>query len=283
MNRQFTKMHGLGNDFVILDAREHPIELSISTIQGLSNRHQGIGFDQLLVLEKLPTNLNLQDSDIDFFYRIYNANGKEAEQCGNGARCIMRYVVENNLTSKKQVCLATIAGKMLASVKKDYFSIQVSLPRPQFEPERIPFRAPFVANQYVLQLFETEQRVMVVSMGNPHAVIQVDSLSEAPVEQLGHRISTHPDFPEGVNVGFMEIINQEKINLRVYERGCGETQACGSGACAAVVLGIINNLLKPNVEVCLPGGTLEVLWPGLEENILMTGPAVKVFSGVLAI
>lgn len=279
MKIKFTKMHGLGNDFMVIDAQhQQDFVLTKDKIKALAHRCTGIGFDQLLVLESPPKNINT-----DFFYRIYNADGEQVQQCGNGARCIARYVKEKKLCGRDKFVLATISGLIDAVVTNDFENITVTLGCPQFYPQKIPFNAEHLAKEYILQLYETEVRIMAVSMGNPHAVLLVDDVDNYPVQSLGMKITQHEDFPEGVNVGFMEIVDKNHIKLRVYERGCGETLACGSGACAAVVVGIVNKLLINKVRVTLPGGELQIQWDGSweqrDKTVKMTGAAVSVFDG----
>ena len=269
---KFTKMHGLGNDFAVFDGISQKIDFSISIIQQLGDRHFGIGFDQLLLIEKGIPKVS------DFHYRIFNADGSESGQCGNGVRCVARFLNEKKISNKTTLQLSAAAGVMTVELG-NFDHIQVNMGLPILEPKQIPMDMPYVAKQYVLSLFETEQKIMAVSMGNPHAIIRVDNVDKAPVANLGERISHHPAFPERTNVEFMQIIDRNKIKLRVYERGAGETLACGTGACASVVAGIINQWLDNNVEVELTGGTLKVEWKGVGHPVIMTGPAVTVYEG----
>lgn len=271
---KFTKMHGLGNDFAVFDAIYQKIDFSIEQIQQLSDRHFGIGFDQLLIIE--PGKVEISD----FHYRIFNADGSESGQCGNGVRCVARFLIEKELTDKKTLKLSARAGVMEVEVN-DFENIRVNMGLPLLEPKQIPMDMPYQANQYILSLFETEQKIMAVSMGNPHAVINIDNIETAPVTVLGERISHHSVFPERTNVEFMQIINRHKIKLRVFERGVGETLACGTGACASVVAGIINQWLDNQVEVELPGGTLKIEWQGVGHPVMMTGSAVTVYEGII--
>ncbi len=269
---KFTKMHGLGNDFAVFDGISQKIDLSIPVIQQLSDRHFGIGFDQLLLIEKGIPKIS------DFHYRIFNADGSESGQCGNGVRCVARFLNEKKITDKNTLQLSAAAGVMTVEFR-DFDHIQVNMGLPMLEPKQIPMDMPYCAKQYLLSLFETEQKIMAVSMGNPHAIIRVDNVDKASVITLGERIGHHPVFPERANVEFMQIIDRNKIKLRVYERGAGETLACGTGACASVVAGIINQWLDSKVEVELTGGTLKIEWKGIGYPVMMTGPAVTVYEG----
>ena len=272
MEISFTKMHGLGNDFVVIDATTQPIELTTEQIRYLANRRFGVGCDQVLLVE--PP----RQPEVDFTYRIFNADGGEVEQCGNGARCFARYVRDHGLTRKTDIRVATSAGVITLHVEADG-QITVDMGVPRFEPEEIPFEAEARADVYSLKLHTTEVEAGVVSMGNPHAVLRVDQVDDAPVNSLGPQIETHPRFPRRVNVGFMQIVDRQHIRLRVYERGAGETLACGSGACAAVVVGRQRRWLDDKVTVSLPGGNLKIQWPGEGHSVTMTGPAVSVFEG----
>lgn len=268
----FSKMHGLGNDFLVLDNVTQNVYLSNEQIKQLADRNFGVGFDQLLVVE--PP----YDPDLDFHYRIYNADGSEVGQCGNGARCFARFVQLKGLTNKSKIKVSTQSGKMTLFVERDG-NITVSMPVPQFEPSKIPFTAQKAEGTYILRCNEETVLCGTVSMGNPHCVITVDSIKDAPLETLGAALSVHERFPEDVNVGFMEVVSPEFIKLRVYERGAAETLACGSGACAAVVIGQIQKKLAKQVTVELPGGQLKVFWKGPGNPVKMTGPAVHVFDG----
>lgn len=265
-------MHGLGNDFVILNAISQKIALTTDILQRLSNRHFGIGFDQLLIIESGKSGLS------DFHYRIFNADGSESGQCGNGVRCVARFLIEKNITQKRNLKLSAKAGVMDVEVD-DFENIRVNMGLPLLEPHQIPMDMPYRSLQYMLRLFETEQPIMAVSMGNPHAIIRVEDVNTASVLTLGERIEHHSAFPERTNVEFMQIISRTKIKLRVYERGAGETLACGTGACASVVAGIINQWLDHQVEVELPGGMLKIEWQGEGSPVMMSGPAVTVFEG----
>lgn len=269
---KFTKMHGLGNDFAVFDAISQKIDFSVQEIQRLSDRHFGIGFDQLLTIELGKLGIS------DFHYRIFNADGSESGQCGNGVRCVARFLIEKKLTDKKVLKLSAKAGVMSVELG-DFDNISVNMGLPLLEPKQIPIEMPYRANQYILPLFETEQKIMAVSMGNPHAILLVENIDKAEVGILGERIAHHTAFPERTNVEFMQIVSRDKIRLRVYERGAGETLACGTGACAAVVAGILNGWLNNDVNVELPGGILKIEWQGEGKAVRMTGPAVAVYEG----
>jgi diaminopimelate epimerase len=268
----FTKMQGLGNDFVVIDATKNSFHLPVKTIQQMGDRHFGIGFDQLLIIEKSSK------PGIDFNYRIFNADGKEAEQCGNGARAIARYIHVRGLSKKHEMTVSTLAGDLQLRIEKDG-QVSVNMGEPILEPRLIPFEADKQALSYKIKLQSSEIEIGAVSMGNPHAVIQVANVKSAPVQEWGSKIECHPRFPKHTNVGFMEIISPQKINLRVFERGVGETLACGTGACAAMVIGRIRNQLDKQVSVNLPGGQLLIQWPGPGSSLWMTGPAEEIFTG----
>jgi diaminopimelate epimerase len=271
---KFTKMHGLGNDFVVIDAINQHITLTPEQIWFISNRHFGIGFDQLLLVEK-PV------SDIaDFKYRIFNADGSEVAQCGNGARCFARFVHDKKLSDKSEIRVDTDSGQLLLRFN-DNGLITVNLGIPWHKPAEIPLLTEQESLIYKVAVNGIEQTFAAVSMGNPHAVILVNDVKSAPVADLGQALESHAIFPERANIGFMQVIDRNHIKLRVYERGAAETLACGSGACAAVVIGIEQNLLDQNVCVELPGGELKISWPGRNEPVLMTGPAISVFEGTI--
>ncbi len=271
---QFSKMHGLGNDFMVVDAVTQNVYFSPELIRRLADRNLGIGFDQLLVVE--PP----YDPDLDFHYRIFNADGSEVAQCGNGARCFARFVRLKGLTNKSDIRVSTQTGRMVLSVNQDEL-VCVNMGEPNFEPQQVPFRANKAEHIYLMRAAEQTVMCGVVSMGNPHCVLQVDSVKTAAVEALGPVLESHERFPERVNVGFMEVVNGEHIRLRVFERGAGETQACGSGACAAVAVGIQQGLLSEKVRVDLPGGTLNIAWKGPGHPLFMTGPATHVYDGFI--
>ncbi len=270
----FTKMHGAGNDFVVFDGVTRPIQLTPSIIRRLADRHFGIGCDQVLLVER-PT-----ASGADFRYRIFNADGGEVEQCGNGARCFVRFVRDKRLTAKDEIAVETLAGMIYPRLEPDG-SVSVNMGVPRFEPADVPFEASTRENVYDLEVDGRTVSVSVLSMGNPHAVQLVPDVDAAPVNTQGPQIERHPRFPRRVNAGYMQIVDRRHIRLRVYERGAGETLACGSGACAAVVAGRQNGLLDDKVEVKLPGGTLRVSWAGEGQPVWMTGPAITVFEGTI--
>ncbi|MFD2230362.1 diaminopimelate epimerase [Alkalimarinus sediminis] len=275
---KFTKMHGLGNDFMVVDMISQHAHLRPEQVKKLSDRHFGIGFDQLLIVEPPGR------PDVDFRYRIFNADGGEVEQCGNGARCFARYVIDNKLTSKSRIRVETSNGIIELEATPDG-RVVVDMGAPILTPESIPFVADSVAAEYELMVpsldSAEEERVIAsaVSMGNPHCVLLTDDIKTAPVETLGPLLESHERFPNRVNVGFMEIIHRRFVHLRVYERGVGETMACGTGACAAVVAGQLRGLLDASVEVKLPGGNLQIEWLGEGHSVMMKGPATKVFEG----
>ena len=268
----FSKMHGLGNDFVVIDAISQKIALSAEQIRFIADRHFGVGCDQLLLVELPVTN------NADFKYRIFNADGSEVAQCGNGARCFARFVRDKNLSTKNEIVVDTDAGQLVLSFD-DNGLITVNMGVPRHQPEQIPLLMPEEAGLYHLGLMNGDIEFSAVSMGNPHAVIRVDNIALAALETVGKQMESHPVFPERANIGFMQIVNRQHIKLRVYERGAGETLACGSGACAAVVAGIQQDLLDRQVLVSLPGGDLKINWHGRGWPVFMAGPAVLVFEG----
>ena len=274
MQLHFTKMHGIGNDFVVINAVDRPITLNTQQLQQIANRHLGIGCDQILLVESYAGN------DADFRYRIFNADGGEVEQCGNGARCFARFVIDQGLTHKTNIPVMTSAGKIILTVQNNG-DITVNMGIPITQPAKIPFITEHEQNDYSLILDNTPITFGAVSMGNPHAVLTVDNIATAPVATWGALLESHPQFPNRVNVGFMQILNPEHIRLRVFERGTGETQACGTGACAAVVIGILQNKLTNIVKVDLPGGQLTVQWQSRTAPVIMTGPAKSVFTGCI--
>jgi diaminopimelate epimerase len=269
---KFSKMQGLGNDFVVLDGVSQSIALSPEQIRFLADRNFGIGCDQILLVEKtaLP--------DVDFRYRIFNADGGEVEQCGNGARCFARFVHDTGLTNKREIRVETLKG-IIAPRLEDDGNVTVDMGNPRFLPNEIPFLHDDDTIIYSLDVADETLQISVVSMGNPHAVQVVDDVEQAPVGQHGPLIERHERFPQRVNVGFMQIIDEHSIRLRVYERGSGETLACGTGACAAAVTGIRRGLLQSPVKVGTRGGDLNIAWAGKDQPVLMTGPAVTVFTG----
>ena len=269
-------MHGLGNDFVMIDAVSQNVFLSKDQIIKLADRHTGIGFDQLLMVEA-P-----YDPDLDFHYRIYNSDGTEVENCGNGARCFARFVRLKGLSNRYRIGVSCKGGKMQLKHERNGM-ITVSIGVPQFLPSKIPFDANKVEANYILRTDNETVLCGVVSMGNPHCVVTVNDVANAPVATLGPALSTHERFPEHSNVGFMQIISRSHIKLRVYERGVGETRACGTGACAAVAVGQKQGLLDQNVTVDLPGGSLKINWRGDNSILKMTGPAEHVYDGQIKI
>lgn len=276
MQLRFTKMHGLGNDFVVIDGTAQQVSLRPEQIRLLANRRLGVGCDQVLLVESSPT------PEADFRYRIFNADGGEVEQCGNGARCFARFVRERGLTDKREIPVLTAAGIITLKVQDDG-QVTVDMGAPRLAPAQIPFEAEAAAIAYPLEVDGETLEIAAVSMGNPHAVLRVDNVQTAPVAHLGPLIESHPRFPRRANVGFMQVVDSRHIRLRVYERGAGETLACGTGACAAVVAGRLQGLLESVVAVDLPGGRLVVSWPGEGAPVLMTGPATTVFEGSIAL
>lgn len=273
MSIAFTKMHGLGNDFIVIEALKKKFHGSPEQIRLLADRHFGIGFDQLLLIEP-PVS-----EDMDFSYRIFNADGEEVEQCGNGARCFARFVYDRGLTEKTEIRVGTLSGIIIPRILDDG-RVRVDMGVPDFEPERIPFITDKRQRSYSLELANDVVEIAAISMGNPHAVQIVEDVDSAPVAQTGPEIEYHPLFPQRVNAGYMEVIDRKAIRLRVWERGSGETMACGTGACAAVVAGIDQGLLDSPVEVSLPGGKLDIEWSGQGTSVFMTGPAEYVYEGV---
>lgn len=274
---RFTKMHGLGNDFMVVDAISQRVRMNADLVRQLADRHVGVGFDQLLMVEP-PT-----DPAIDFRYRIFNADGSEVEHCGNGARCFARFVRDKGLILRDTIHVQTASGKaILKLIGRD--SVEVNMGEPVLKPSLIPFNAAEQARVYTLDLAGGKQvELGAVSMGNPHGVMVVESVDLAPVESLGPELESHPDFPNNANIGFMEIVSRSEVNLRVYERGAGETQACGTGACAAVVSGRVRQLLDASVTVHLPGGDLVIEWQGEGHPVVMTGPVASVYEGQISI
>ena len=268
----FTKMHGLGNDFMVVDAITQPVQLTPEQIRRMGDRHLGVGFDQLLMVE--PP----QRPDVDFCYRIFNADGGEVEQCGNGARCFARFVHDQKLTRKKQLRVQTANGIMTLEINGSD-RVRVAMGTPELAPAAIPFAAETRSVAYPVEVGGQTLELSAVSMGNPHGVLVVDDVDAADVATLGPLIESHPRFPAGANAGFMQVLSPSRVRLRVYERGVGETQACGSGACAAVVAGRLRGLLDENVHVELSGGELTVAWPGDGSPVRMEGPATRVFEG----
>ncbi len=269
---RFTKMHGLGNDFVVFDGVRQQVSLSPAEIRRLADRRFGVGCDQVLLVEP-PT-----QPEVDFRYRIFNADGGEVEQCGNGARCFLRFVREQGLTDHREVRVETAAGIIVPRLEDDG-QVTVNMGVPRFAPADIPFLAEREAEAYRLEVNGDALDIAALSMGNPHAVRIVADVDTAPVATLGPAIENHPRFPKRVNAGFMQIIDRQRIRLRVFERGAGETLACGTGACAAVVAGLRWGRLVSPVQVETRGGTLFIAWEGAGTPAVMTGPAETVFEG----
>ena len=269
---RFTKMHGLGNDFMVLDLISQHAHIQPKHAKAWGDRHTGVGFDQLLLVEA-PTN-----PDVDFRYRIFNSDGSEVEQCGNGARCFARFVVDKRLTVKKQIRVETKGGIIELNLRPDG-QVTVDMGAPRLVPEQIPFQADAEALSYTVEVDGERHELAAVSMGNPHAVLRVDNVDSAPVHSLGPKLEHHPRFPKRVNVGFLQVINRQQARLRVWERGAGETQACGTGACAAAVAAIRQGWMDSPLQLELPGGSLSIEWAGPGQPVMMTGPAVRVYEG----
>ena len=276
MKLAFTKMQGAGNDFVVIDGVTQAVDLSVAQLKRIADRRRGIGCDQILVLT--PPD----DPDADFRYTIYNADGSRAGQCGNGARCVGQFLRERRLSRKRELTLLTDTNSLALHIAEDG-RVFAGLATPRFEPAAIPFTADETAPQYPLEVQGQSLSIGALSMGNPHAVLMIDDCDAAPVTTLGPLIEAHECFPDRVNVGFMQIISPTEIKLRVYERGVGETEACGSGACAAVVHGIQLGVLANDVSVHLPGGKLTVSWAGGDGRVWLGGPTAFVFEGTIAL
>ncbi len=275
MTCHFTKMHGLGNDFIVIDATKEPFTLSTKDIQALSHRHTGIGFDQCLVVE------NSAEPNVDFFYRIFNADGTPVGQCGNGARCLARFIQKKGLSSKKRLTVATTTTILTLQLNADD-TVTVDMGIPCWEPAKIPMREQDIANDYaLLRDDKLLASVHALSLGNPHAVLKVEDVANAPVENLGPQIETHTCFPEHTNVGFLEVVSPNHIKLRVHERGAGETFACGSGAAAAAAVARRFYGLDESIRVSVLGGELTVSWPDIKGPLLLTGPAQFVYEAML--
>ncbi|MDO9393630.1 MAG: diaminopimelate epimerase [Methylotenera sp.] len=274
MNLKFTKMHGAGNDFMVIDGISQSFALTTQQIQTLAHRQFGVGFDQLLLVESSKV--------ADFKYRIFNADGSEVSQCGNGARCFVRFVVDQHLTDKHEINVETASG-IIAPKLEENGLVTVNMGAPRFAPSEIPFVTDAISTSYSLEVGGQHLTIAALSMGNPHAVQIIDDVEAAPVATLGSQIEVHPRFPERVNAGFMQIIDTHHIKLRVFERGSGETLACGTGACAAVVAGIQLGRLQSPVKVTARGGELHIAWQGGNSPVMMTGPAVTVFTGTITL
>lgn len=276
MQINFSKMHGLGNDFMVIDNVTQNVYLSPELIRKMSDRHFGVGFDQLLVVE--PP----YDPELDFHYRIFNADGNEVQQCGNGARCFARFVQLKGLISRQKIGVSTANGNIVLHVETNGM-VTVNMGKPQFAPDKIPMQAQREELTYLLRSGQETFLCSAVSMGNPHCVIEVPSVADAEVERIGKLLVHHERFPEGANIGFMEIVNSGFIRLRVFERGVGETLACGTGACAAMAVGCQQQKLASRVKVALPGGELSLRWEGANKPVYMIGPAEHVYDGQLTI
>ena len=273
---KFTKMHGAGNDFVVIDLISQHCKLRSRDIRKLADRRFGVGCDQVLVVEPPGS------PDVDFRYRIYNADGGEVEQCGNGARCFARFVRDKKLTNKRIITVETCAG-VIELRARDNHQVEVNMGAPEMEPDRVPFDAPEQSASYTLDVAGQTLEIGALSMGNPHAVTRVADVAAVDIERLGPLIENHPRFPGRVNAGFMELVSETEIRLRVFERGVGETLACGTGACAAVVYGLSRGWLRDTVTVNLPGGKLSISWAGPGHPVVMTGPTASVFEGTIRI
>ena len=271
MKYKFTKMHGLGNDFVLIDCVNQSVRLNPEQLRYLADRRLGIGCDQILLVEKT-------ESNADFRYRIFNSDGSEVEQCGNGARCLVRYVYDKGMTQKKEISLETLGGIIFPKLEING-EVTVNMGIPKFEPKEIPFVADKRMPTYLLDINKKQIEFSILSMGNPHAVQIVEDINHSPILTEGSLIESHSRFPKYVNAGYMQIVNREHINLRVHERGAGETLSCGTGACAAVVAGISRGLLDSTVTVSTTGGDLSICWKGGNNSVWMTGPAISVFDG----
>lgn len=276
MRLRFTKMTGAGNDFVMIDAISQRADLSTAQVRKLADRHFGVGCDQVLIVEA-PTS-----PDVDFRYRIFNHDGSEVENCGNGARCFALFVRQRRLTGKKRICVETKGGNLVLQVLPDN-QVKVNMGVPTFEPADIPFTADQRAEAYPLNVNGQTLSVHCAGVGNPHAVTLVENVDNAQVDTLGPLIEAHKRFPNRVNVGFLQIVDRNSARLRVFERGVGETLACGTGACAAAVLGMQQGLFNASVEIHLPGGVLTIEWAGEGEPIYMTGPATTIYQGQITL
>jgi diaminopimelate epimerase len=272
MRLHFTKMHGLGNDFVLLDALRQPFTPDADTVRRISDRQHGIGCDQVLVVERASR------PDADFRYRIFNRDGGEVAQCGNGARCFARYLREAGHSLADTITVETATG-LLTLIQESDGEVRVNMGVPVFEPAAIPFTADVAAARYTLGVGDEAVEIGAVALGNPHAVLRVDDVDHAPVARLGPLIESHPRFPERVNVGFLQVLARDRLRLRVYERGAGETRACGSGACAAAVIARLWGLTEARVTVQLRGGDLVIEWDDRAAPVWMKGPATRVFEG----
>ena len=273
---KFTKMHGAGNDFVVIDLVSQRGKLRPRDFRKIADRRFGVGCDQILLVEPPGS------PEVDFRYRIFNADGSEVEQCGNGARCFARFVRDKRLTSKKTITVETAGGIIVLKIRENH-EVEVDMGAPTFEPAQIPFNASHQADSYNLEVDGQTLEVGALSMGNPHAVTRVDNVDTVDIEQIGPLVENHERFPQRVNAGFMQVVSESEVRLRVFERGVGETLACGTGACAAVVYGMSRNWLRESVTVHLPGGKLSISWAGPGQPVIMTGPTAVVFEGTIRI
>ena len=272
----FAKMHGLGNDFMVVDTISQNVYFNEGQIRRLADRNKGIGFDQLLLVEPPP------QPDVDFHYRIFNADGSEVGQCGNGVRCLAKFVRQMGLTWKQKIRVSTVNGIMdLQFMRNGLVSVDMGVP--QLEPSKIPLNVEHESIDYQIQIADQQLSFGSVSMGNPHCVITVEDIHSAQVDDLGGAINAHELFPEGVNVGFMQVVSDTEVKLRVFERGAGETLACGSGACASMVVGRLQQKLQQRIKVFLPGGHLHIDWQGKGESLKMVGPAEFVYHGYIEV
>ena len=276
MKLAFTKMHGAGNDFVVIDGVTQAVNLNTNQLRRLADRHRGIGCDQILMVTPPDS------PDADFRYHVFNADGSRAGQCGNGARCVGRFLREKRLTRQREILLLTDDDSLALSLTEDG-RVFAGLGAPRFAPAEVPFQADETQDQYTLNVQGQSLSIGALSMGNPHAILMVDDCDAAPVSTLGPLLEAHERFPERVNVGFMQIQSREEVKLRVFERGVGETDACGSGACAAAVHGMKLGLLDDAVSVNLPGGKLSVSWPSMGDRVWLGGPTATVFNGTVTL
>lgn len=273
---RFTKMHGLGNDFVVLDLLSQNVRISKALVKRLADRHFGIGCDQVLLVE------HPRDPDVDFRYRIFNADGSEVEQCGNGSRCFAKFVADKQMTGRNPIRVETKGGILELAIQKDG-QVRVNMGEPRFAPADIPFVAEQEQSVYAIDCKGREMDISIASMGNPHGVLLVENIRRTRVDKIGRALSKHERFPENANIGFMQIVDENHFKLRVFERGVGETLACGTGACAAFVTGVQRGLLSNQASAQLPGGSLELQWEGPGNPVFMTGPATTVFEGQIRI
>lgn len=276
MLMKFTKMHGLGNDFVVIDAVTQNVRVTASMARRLADRHLGIGCDQVLVVEP-PS-----DKTLDFDYKIFNSDGGEVEQCGNGARCLARFIRDRNLSGKNTIQVKTMNRIISLTINKDKL-VSVDMGIPALEPSDVPIVESTKLTTYAININNEQFDISAISMGNPHAVLFVDNVESAPVSKIGQELQSHAQFPKQVNVGFAQVMNRQHLKLRVYERGAGETRACGTGACAAAVAAIQQDLADSPLRVALTGGDLQINWPGEGLPLIMTGPAVTSYHGRIKI